>query len=256
MTDPGWRPMVEAVVLALLTDSALSSAQRLDFGIIRDDHYRGMRRAVEVSIENDGTEATYRALDAALGHSALLTAFVRDRCPEWGDTLQFTGMDLRPPEPKPPTWSLATEALVVQILGGTFTALTDEQIDQVGMATDAHARALHAAFTAALVEHGPAWLYDAVGQALGDGPKLTNLVRRFGGQSWADITFQSAFAVTVSIQLGLFGGRDRMAVIRQVFQYFDETSAANLLITLHHPDGHAEEVDLSAMEIEELEGAQ
>ena len=77
------RPMVENVVMGLLLDSGLTPAQRTDFGITSDDHYRAIRDAAEEFIETRGMGPLLTALDRALGDGPKITAFVRQYAPHW-----------------------------------------------------------------------------------------------------------------------------------------------------------------------------
>ena len=51
MTPPPIRKMTEDLVMGLLLDSGLTPAERTDFGITSDDHYRALRDAVDDCIE-------------------------------------------------------------------------------------------------------------------------------------------------------------------------------------------------------------
>src|SRR5947207_3440794 len=59
--------MTEDLVMGLLLDSGLSPAERTDFGITSDDHYRAIRDAVDECIETQGMGPVLTALDQALG---------------------------------------------------------------------------------------------------------------------------------------------------------------------------------------------
>ena len=73
--------MVENVVMGLLLDSGLTPAQRTDFGITSDDHYRTLRDAAEEFIETRGMGPLLTALDRALGDGPKITAFVQQYAP-------------------------------------------------------------------------------------------------------------------------------------------------------------------------------
>ena len=75
--------MTEDLVMALLLDSGLSPAERTDFGITSDDHYRAIRDAVDECIETQGRGPVLTALDQALGDGPKITAFVRQYAPHW-----------------------------------------------------------------------------------------------------------------------------------------------------------------------------
>ena len=75
--------MAENVVMGLLLDSGLTLAQRTNFGITSDDHYRALHDAAEEFIETRGMRPLLTALDRALGDGPKITAFVRQYAPHW-----------------------------------------------------------------------------------------------------------------------------------------------------------------------------
>ena len=91
------RPMVENVVMGLLLDSGLTPAQRTDFGITSDDHYRALRDAAEEFIETRGMGPLLTALDRALGDGPKITAFVRQYAPHWSGIVFTPPLDALTP---------------------------------------------------------------------------------------------------------------------------------------------------------------
>lgn len=87
------RPIVEDLVMNLLLGAGLTPAQRADFGIATDDHYRAMRDAIDEVVETQGMWPLLRELDAALGDGAKLTAFVKRYAPHWGGIQYTTALD-------------------------------------------------------------------------------------------------------------------------------------------------------------------
>jgi hypothetical protein len=87
------RPMVENLVMGLLIDSGLTPAQRTDFGITTDDHYRAMRDAVDDAVETRGLGPVLTALDNALGNGEKITAFVQRHAPHWSGIVFTTALD-------------------------------------------------------------------------------------------------------------------------------------------------------------------
>ena len=93
MTPPPIRKMTEDLVMGLLIDSGLTPAERTDFGITSDDHYRALRDAVDDCIETQGMGPVLTALDQALGDGAKITAFVQQYAPHWSGIRFTTPLD-------------------------------------------------------------------------------------------------------------------------------------------------------------------